>query len=132
MMKRVMMTAAALLFSASALADDCANANTQSEMNICAAQQNQAADKKLNQTYQDAMKRAAMPQRDLLKKAQQAWITLRDADCAFAASGTAGGSVQPMILNQCLAEKTADREAFLASMMQCEEGDLSCPLPPAN
>lgn len=34
-----------------------------------------------------------------------------------------------MILNQCLAEKTADREAFLASMMQCEEGDLSCPLP---
>lgn len=70
MMKRLMMTAAALLFSASALADDCANANTQSEMNICAAQQYQAADKKLNQTYQDAMKRAAVPQRDLLKKAQ--------------------------------------------------------------
>lgn len=79
-----------------------------------------------------AIKRAAAPQRDLLKKAQQAWIGLRDADCAFIGSGTEGGSVQPMIVNQCLAEKTAEREAFLATLMQCEEGDLSCPLPPGN
>ena len=57
-------------------------------------------------------------------------FALRDADCAFIGSGTEGGSVQPMIVNQCLAEKTVEREAFLASLMQCEEGDLSCPLPP--
>ncbi|KJU18609.1 hypothetical protein SEEH1068_13394, partial [Salmonella enterica subsp. enterica serovar Heidelberg str. 83-1068] len=25
-----------------------------------------------------------------------------------------------------------EREAFLASLLQCEEGDLSCPLPPAG
>jgi hypothetical protein len=75
------------------------------------------------------MKRAAAPQRDLLKKAQLAWIALRDADCAFVGSGTEGGSVQPMIINQCMTEKTVEREAYLASMMQCEEGDLSCPLP---
>lgn len=37
-----------------------------------------------------------------------------------------------MITNQCLADKTAEREAFLASLLQCEEGDMSCPLPPAN
>ena len=37
-----------------------------------------------------------------------------------------------MIVNQCLAEKTAEREAFLATLMQCEEGDLSCPLSPGN
>lgn len=35
-----------------------------------------------------------------------------------------------MIANQCLADKTAEREAFLASLLQCEEGDMSCPLPP--
>lgn len=121
-----------MLLSASALADECASATTQTDLNTCTAQQYQAADKKLNQTYQAAMKRAAAPQRDLLKKAQQAWIALRDADCAFAGSGTEGGSIQPMIINQCMTEKTAEREAFLASLMQCEEGDLSCPLPPAN
>ena len=131
-MKRAFIAGAALLLSTSALADECANASTQTEMNTCAAQQYQAADKTLNQTYQTALKRAAAPQRDLLKKAQQAWIALRDADCALIGSGTEGGSVQPMIVNQCLAEKTNEREAWLASMMQCEEGDLSCPLPPGH
>ncbi|HBI6862036.1 lysozyme inhibitor LprI family protein [Enterobacter pasteurii] len=129
-MKRFLIAGAALLLSASALADECGNATTQAELNACSAQQYQAADKKLNETYQAAIKRAAAPQRDLLKKAQQAWITLRDADCAFIGSGTEGGSVQPMIVSQCLAEKTVEREAFLASLIQCEEGDLSCPLSP--
>lgn len=131
-MKRAFIAGAALLLSTSALADECGNASTQTEMNTCAAQQYQSADKTLNQTYQTAIKRAAAPQRDLLKKAQQAWIALRDADCTLIGSGTEGGSVQPMIVNQCLAEKTTEREAWLASMMQCEEGDLSCPLPPAH
>ena len=129
-MKRVFLAGAALLLSASALADECDKATTQLELNTCSAQQYQAADKKLNQTYQSAIKRAAAPQRDLLKKAQQAWIALRDADCNFIGSGTEGGSVQPMIMSQCLTEKTVEREAFLASLMQCEEGNLSCPLTP--
>ncbi|HAV2126610.1 TPA: lysozyme inhibitor LprI family protein [Enterobacter cloacae] len=129
-MKRVFLAGAALLLSASALADECDNATTQLGLNTCSAQQYQAADKKLNQTYQSAIKRAAAPQRDLLKKAQQAWIALRDADCNFIGSGTEGGSVQPMIMSQCLTEKTVEREAFLASLMQCEEGNLSCPLTP--
>lgn len=131
-MKRYLIAGAALLLSANALAEECANATTQLEMNTCTAQQYQAADKKLNQTYQAAIKRAEAPQRELLKKAQQAWIALRDADCNFIGSGTEGGCVQPMIISQCLNEKTVEREAFLASLMQCEEGDLSCPLPPGN
>ena len=131
-MKRAFIAGAALLLSTSALADECANASTQAEMNSCTAQQYQAADKTLNQTYQAAIKRADAPQRDLLQKAQQAWIALRDADCAFFGSSTEGGSIQPMLVNQCLADKTNEREAWLASLMQCEEGDLSCPLPPGN
>jgi uncharacterized protein YecT (DUF1311 family) len=51
-----------------ALADECSNANTQTEMNQCAAAQYQAADKKLNDTWQQALKRAAGKQQTLLKK----------------------------------------------------------------
>ena len=131
-MKRIILTCTALLLSSQALADDCANANNQIEMNTCAAAQFKAADAKLNDTYQNALKRAAPAQRDLLKKAQVAWITLRDADCALISSGAEGGSVQSMISSQCLMDKTNEREAFLASLLQCEEGDLSCPLPPAG
>ena len=60
-MKRIVLTCAALLLSGQALADDCANANTQIEMNTCAAEQFKAADTKLNDTYQNALKRAARP-----------------------------------------------------------------------
>ena len=54
-MKRIVLTCAALLLSGQALADDCANANTQIEMNTCAAEQYKAADAKLNETYQNAL-----------------------------------------------------------------------------
>lgn len=45
-MKRYLIAGAALLLSANALAEECANATTQLEMNTCTAQQYQAADKK--------------------------------------------------------------------------------------
>ncbi|BBS12859.1 TPA: DUF1311 domain-containing protein [Klebsiella aerogenes] len=131
-MKRTLIAAAALLASGAAWADDCSNANTQTEMNQCAAAQYQAADKKLNETWQQALKRASGQQQELLKKAQQAWISLRDADCSFLASGAEGGSMQPMLISQCMTDKSVEREAFLASLLQCEDGDQNCPLPPAN
>lgn len=131
-MKHTLAACALLLLSGPALADACANASSQAELNACSVAQYQAADKKLNETWQDVMKRAQPAQRELLKKAQSAWITLRDADCAFISAGSEGGSVQPMVHSQCLLDKTTEREAFLASLLQCEEGDLSCPLPPAN
>ena len=53
MMKRILLTCAALLLSGQALADDCANASTQAEMNTCAVTQYQTADKELNETYQN-------------------------------------------------------------------------------
>ncbi|WP_336218623.1 lysozyme inhibitor LprI family protein [Citrobacter amalonaticus] len=131
-MNRILLTCVALLAGGQALADDCANASTQAEMNTCAAAQYQTADKALNKTFQNALKRATPAQQELLKKAQTAWIAVRDADCALISSGTEGGSAQAMISSQCLTDKTAEREAFIASLLQCEEGDLSCPLPPAN
>lgn len=82
-MKRTLFAVMALLASGAALADECSNANTQTEMNQCAAAQYQAADKKLNDTWQQALQRAVGKQQTLLKQAQQAWIALRDADCAF-------------------------------------------------
>ncbi len=55
-MKKFTLAGLVLLVSASALADECGNATTQLELNDCAAQQYQAADKKLNATYQAAYK----------------------------------------------------------------------------
>ncbi len=65
----------------------------------------QAADNKTNDTWQQALQRAVGKQETLLKQAQQAWIALRDADCAFLASGAEGGSMQPMLVSQCMTDK---------------------------
>ena len=61
-MKRLLIAGVVLLVSASALAEDCDNATSQTEMNMCSAGQYQAADKKLNQTWQTALKRAQVAQ----------------------------------------------------------------------
>jgi uncharacterized protein YecT (DUF1311 family) len=114
-MKRLLIAGVVLLVSASALAEDCDNAISQTEMNMCSADQYDKADKKLNQTWQTALKRATPQQRDLLKKAQKNWIALRDADCAFIGSGSEQGSAQPMVINQCMTDKTNEREAWLSS-----------------
>lgn len=124
--------AATLLFSSAALAEDCNNAQTQADMNACASNQYKDADAKLNAAYGTAMKRAPDATKALLKTAQQKWIALRDADCALIGSGTEGGSVQPMIHAQCMTDKTVERTAWLESLLNCEEGDLSCPLPPKS
>jgi Uncharacterized protein conserved in bacteria len=131
MMKRLILTAIALLLSANALADDCDKATTQTDMNICADTKLKAADKKLNETYQTAMKRSPPATQALLRDAQKKWIALRDADCEFISAGTEGGSVQPMIRLDCTTAKTEERTAWLESLLNCEEGDLSCPIPRA-
>ncbi|MRS13643.1 DUF1311 domain-containing protein [Enterobacteriaceae bacterium RIT691] len=130
-MKQCIILAAALLFSAHALAEGCGSNATQSDLNSCSASKYKEADKKLNETYNTVMKRAPDSTKVLLKTAQQKWIALRDADCEVISSGTEGGSVQPMIRLDCQTDKTVERTAWLESLLNCEEGDLSCPIPRA-
>ncbi len=131
-MKFTLPVIAGLLLAQTALAAECSNAQTQQEMNTCAAAEYQKADQQLNETYQAMFKRANPAQRELLTQAEQAWIKVRDADCKFVSSGAEGGSAETLVHSQCLTDKTRERTNFLSSLEQCDEGDLSCPLPPEN
>ncbi len=129
-MKRVILFLASLLLSATVYATDCEKANTQLESNECYNSQYQKDDQMLNETYKKVLSLATPEQQDLLRQAQLAWIKVRDADCKFVSSGSEGGTVAPMIHSICLSDRTKERTAFLESLTQCEEGDMSCPLPP--
>lgn len=131
-MRCILLAMITLIMSDLALADDCGNAGPQMAMNQCTANQYAVADQKLNKTYQAVLKRAESPQRELLKKAQQAWMVSRDADCELLSSRNELGSVRPMIHNLCLTDKTNEREAFLSVLLKCEVGDLSCPISSTN
>jgi len=133
MSSRLLLALMPLLFTIVAQADDCANAVTQGEMNQCAAQQYKAADKELNDLYKQITARLKddPKAKQLLVKAQRAWIDFRDAECEFSASGVEGGSVYPLIHSDCITAQTKARVEAFKTYLKCKEGDLSCPVPEA-
>jgi len=133
MSRRLLLALTPLFFVPLVQADDCANATTQSEMNQCAAKDNKAADKELNDLYKQITARLKddPEAKQLLVKAQRAWIVFRDAECNFSASGVEGGSVYPLIYSNCITAQTKARIEAFKTYLKCKEGDLSCPVPEA-
>jgi uncharacterized protein YecT (DUF1311 family) len=113
-------------------AQDCNNASDQTTLNMCAAQSFKKTDAELNALYRQIRARLKdnAPTTRLLTGAQKAWLAFRDAECDFAASSTSGGSVYTMILMECRDALTTKRITDFKHYLSCQEGDLSCPLPP--
>lgn len=126
--------AAAILAALPARADDCSAVATQVAAGACYQAAYEAADKALNATYHEVSRRLAdePDAKKLLVDAQRAWIAFRDAECRFSTSAVAGGSAYPMVAAICMAEMTTARNAELAGYLDCAEGDLACPVPPAQ
>ncbi|MBO6718360.1 MAG: DUF1311 domain-containing protein [Rhizobiaceae bacterium] len=111
----------------SALAQDCEAPETQAEMNACAGIAYEEADAALNATYAEVRARLDDAGREQLVSTQRAWIAFRDAECTFRSRGVEGGTIYPTIYAGCLTELTEQRTADFQTMLECPEGDLSCP-----
>ena len=124
----ILMTAGA---TGAANAQDCNDAPIQAEMTECAAKAYEESDRKLNDTYGKVTSRLSdLPEvKASLTKAQRAWISFRDAECEFANAQAGGGTLYATLINQCLTEMTNQRIGSLENFLQCEEGDISCPVP---
>ncbi len=97
---------------------NCKNPQTQSELNICSAVDYQRADKQLNLIYNQVRNLVSANHRSQLIIAQKAWISFRDADCKFAQSAFAGGTIAPLITNNCRTDLTKKRVSELNSYLQ--------------
>jgi uncharacterized protein YecT (DUF1311 family) len=105
----------------------CASAQTQMDMNACAAGEYKEHDAAMNDIYQQLLAKLKDPkQKEMLVEAERAWIVYRDKQCAFQTSGAVGGSIHPMIQFDCLDEKTSIHSAELSRQLNCQEGDPSC------
>lgn len=116
-----------LAVSRFALALDCQNPQTQTDMNQCASTDLDRETKKINKTYNDYSAKLNPTQKQQFKGVQSAWIKFKDLACRFEASGVEGGSAHSMVLSSCLTEKTRQRNKELEALGKCKEGDLSCP-----
>lgn len=113
--------------------DPCPNAKSQLDLNDCYSGLYQSADTQLNDTYNNIVgfmkKNLLVAQHDnnaalvthneasltKLLAAQRAWLTYRDANCDSVKFQYEGGSIQPMIWSQCMAETTQQRIATLTT-----------------
>lgn len=95
--------------ASTALALDCAQTLNQRELNQCAHQAFEAADRSLNQAYRTHRATLDAPRRAQLTQAQRAWLKFRDLSCQYEADFYAGGSMAPMVYSGCLTNQTQKR-----------------------
>jgi len=98
---------------------NCQNPLYQQEMNFCAAEDFQEADRELNRVYQQAIAFMKELDRDqinelfgaeeALRQAQRQWIKFRDAACTAEGFLFRGGTMEPFIVSGCLARLTRQR-----------------------
>ncbi|BEM38633.1 hypothetical protein SME10J_23600 [Serratia marcescens] len=103
-------------------------AQSQAELNDCAAQTYKNADGEMNKVYKkvmDTLKTSPEKSKALLQ-AQRAWLKFRDADCTFLSSNSAGGSINAMSNALCLSERTTERTSYLSKIKNCDMGDPEC------
>lgn len=136
-MKTVILTVVAVLtMPAFAFAQDkCYDeAETQAALNECADAAFKEADKKLNDLYKQIEARLSddADTRKLLVQAQRDWLRFRDAECGFQTAAAAGGSMMPMLVAQCMEGLTQSRVKDFEGYLNCEEGDMGCPVPAAE
>lgn len=88
---------------------NCNNPQTTLEMRHCASENYGKADNKLNKVYQELKPKLRASQQKKLVAAQVAWIQFRDKSCAFEATEAEGGTLEPIIKLNCLADVTEQR-----------------------
>ena len=98
--------------------DPCDDAQSQSEMNICADKKFKAADAALNRVYGQLGSKLEAGARAKLKAAEVSWLKYRDDNCGYEAAQFEGGSMRPLIYSSCLERMTKARTAELRGQLK--------------
>jgi uncharacterized protein YecT (DUF1311 family) len=121
-----------MLSTAAAHAQDCANAQDQATLNQCAGAAFEKADKQLNEAYKQIGERLKdnAESHKLLVETQRAWVAWRDAECNFQGGPVdQAGSIYPLVVANCKATLTENRLEDFHAYLNCQEGDVTCPVP---
>lgn len=100
---------AALSIEDVAAANKCASIAANDQLTECLAEEFSKEDAALNKAYNDLKVRLGDDEKELLKKAQLAWLSYRDKDCEFQALAVAGGQAYQPTYISCQTDKTLRR-----------------------
>lgn len=101
-------------------APNCADRETQLELNVCSFRDYLRADMELNRTWAAVTKKVSGKGAafGLLREGQRAWLTYRDKQCAVWGKWYEGGSIAPLIINSCLTDITRFRTKELGQLLE--------------
>jgi len=85
------------------------NANNTYEMRTCNGNELKYQDALLNKYYKLAMQKLSKSEKDVLRKAQRAWIKYRDSKCDAAGEPMRGGTGEALLIGGCLVDTTKIR-----------------------
>ena len=84
------------------------NGSTQ-ELNACAYQEYEAADKELNKQYKSLMTTLSETEKEALRSEQRAWLKSRDPNCKEETKDDEGGSIWVVEFYGCITTATQGR-----------------------
>ncbi|MCP2729878.1 lysozyme inhibitor LprI family protein [Symplocastrum sp. BBK-W-15] len=96
---------------------NCRNPTSNVEYKECAYRAYQAADRRLNQVYQQVISTVTGEEKQKLIDTELAWIKFRDLHCEFEVYKNRGGSGYGGFLSECLEQVTNERTAQLESFL---------------
>ena len=94
--------------------EDCGSFNTQTELNMCAKRNVDAANAQLEQIRRFVANSLTASGKARLASAEAAWEKFRDLDCNFASNRFARGSIAPFVYGECASDHTLTRTKELA------------------
>jgi uncharacterized protein YecT (DUF1311 family) len=92
---------------------DCEDPSTTLEINACSKTAHEAADRTLNEVYQQVQANLDARASDQLRGAEDAWLNFRDAHCSQYSQTFVGGTAYPSFLLGCLTRTTEERTGYL-------------------
>ena len=110
--------AAGVLLAPSAFAADCATAKTVVEKAICADPELKTADDTMTAAYEAVLPKLGADQQGALKANQEAWLKLREDNCAMEEGR-----------KECVLERTTWRAKYLGATAESGAGLAAAPLP---
>lgn len=88
------------------------------EIKECIRLRYEAADRRLNEVYQQLLAKLSREERVLVVEAQKGWIQLKENNCEFEVYVSRGATGYRGFLNECLERMTKQRTAELEKYLQ--------------
>ncbi len=113
---RIWLLSLNLVLAPLAWADNCENPRNAYDAVHCEQKIYNRADAELNKVYKKLIAKLDADGKDTLRAAQRGWIRERDGECTKQST-----DVGPVIMTNCMTEKTVSRTHFLADRLrECE------------